>query len=1005
MMDDALIGQVLDGRYEIRSVLGRGGMAVVYRAYQPAMEREVAIKVIAPEVASGRDFIERFEREARIVAKLEHPHILPVYDFGNFKGQVYLVMRLLESGDLKDRLRRGRLGLHESNRLLGQLASALTYAHERGIIHRDLKPQNVMMDVNDNPYLTDFGIAKALGATTQVTATGAIMGTPSYMAPEQWRSEAVDARTDIYALGVIAYLMLTGTLPFEADTPFSLMYMHLDEFPEPLEMRNAELPSNLTEVVFKALAKEPSERFPSAVAFAAALDAAIRNPGTTLRDRTGEDLHETYAGEYFDDTQSASQARRPTLISESAAEPTQNTVQLSQAIAGQAATPQAAPRSLPLSWIAGGVVVAVAIIAGLLLLVLGSDQEEPAEIQLADGQALVTVSRGILYEAPDTRTAELAIVPQESELTVLGVSPDQTWFQVEFLGQQGWILANQIRVFGDLAEVAVIISPTPTPTITPTNTATPTSTPSPTATPTATFTPSDTPSPTLTPTATLTPTPSEAQARVLVTRGVIYAEPDAASEELSVAPEGSELKIIGVTPDGEWYQVEFQDVAGWIYAVQVEASGPLGEVAVIISPTPTQTDTPTPTPTYTPTPTETPSPTLTPTLTLTPSSTPTPTETPTLTPSPTLEVPTAVPCVLTAQSGEVNLRSLPNPSGESQVIAQLFGGDTVTATAQTADGWYLTDLGWVFGSTVSLSSPFVCGSLPLVDPNIGVEVAAARTVLCDVLTSETRLYQGASYGSVPLVAVPPSLMLSVYAVAADESGRAWYKTLYQNSSGTVFEGWLSSEAAGPMAGSCPSPAGGVALFGNPYSNPLGLLQAPTFADNFDTDEGRWTMLIPGTDFAIEEGLLRVTLRPRESNSLISDHDALGGLIKDGFVTLRLTVPPSSGTEYFVEAIVRGYYSIRLSELGGVAVIAEANPSLIYGATPDGLYSLQKGVTLGIDLQGSTITVYLDGQNVLEVEDSTRLEGILLRFRLTNRARQGDMALLVDDFAYWDYAAQ
>ncbi|NJL94187.1 MAG: serine/threonine protein kinase [Anaerolineae bacterium] len=277
MSESSLIGQTIDGRYEVKELIGRGGMAMVYRAAQPAMGRDVAIKVILPDVGSGPEFVQRFQQEAQIVARLEHPHILPVYDFGEYRGQAYLVMRLLEAGDLQDHIRRGMPSLQEATRLISQIASALTYAHQQGIIHRDLKPQNVLMDNGGNPYLTDFGIAKAIGATSQMTQTGALMGTPAYMAPEQWRTEPVDATTDVYALGIMAYVMLTGKMPFESETPFGLMYLHLDSMPDPLEVKRSDLPTNLTHVIFRAIAKRREERFPSAVAFGEMLQRAVND--------------------------------------------------------------------------------------------------------------------------------------------------------------------------------------------------------------------------------------------------------------------------------------------------------------------------------------------------------------------------------------------------------------------------------------------------------------------------------------------------------------------------------------------------------------------------------------------------------------------------------------------------------------------------------------------------------------------------------------------------------
>lgn len=232
MASDDLINQVLGrGQYAIRSVLGRGGMATVYLARQASMDRDVAVKVMAAELADDEQFVARFEHEAQLIARLQHPHILPVIDFGREDKHIYIVMQLVRGGSLDDRLSRGPLPLPLAARMLGQIASALTFAHEQGIVHRDLKPNNVLLDERDNAYLTDFGIAKMLAGTTKLTATGNILGTPAYMAPEQWRGELVDARIDIYSLGIMLYEMVLGQLPFSGDTPYTLMYKHFNDAP------------------------------------------------------------------------------------------------------------------------------------------------------------------------------------------------------------------------------------------------------------------------------------------------------------------------------------------------------------------------------------------------------------------------------------------------------------------------------------------------------------------------------------------------------------------------------------------------------------------------------------------------------------------------------------------------------------------------------------------------------------------------------------------------------
>ena len=281
MSTDDLINQQL-GQYQIKSVLGRGGMATVFLARQTSMDRDVAVKVMARDLADDEQFVARFEHEAQLIARLQHPHILPVIDFGREGKNVYIVMRLVTAGSLDDRLRRGALPLPLASRMLTQIASALTFAHEQGIIHRDLKPNNVLLDARDNAYLTDFGIAKMLAGTTKLTATGNILGTPAYMAPEQGLGEPGDERSDIYSLGVILFQMLTGHLPFDADTPLAIILKHVhDPIPDPREFV-PDLSEELAQIVQKAMAKDPNTRYQTAAEMAYDLDllddAGYRKP-------------------------------------------------------------------------------------------------------------------------------------------------------------------------------------------------------------------------------------------------------------------------------------------------------------------------------------------------------------------------------------------------------------------------------------------------------------------------------------------------------------------------------------------------------------------------------------------------------------------------------------------------------------------------------------------------------------------------------------------------------
>ncbi len=266
------------GRYTLQAQLGAGGMATVYRAHDPRLAREVAVKLLLGDIQGDPALRERFEREAHTIARLEHPAIVPVYDFGEDQGQLYLVMRLMTGGSLQDRLRRGPLAPEEVARIVDRLADALDTAHAQGIIHRDLKPGNILFDEYDNPMISDFGIAKLAlqaGAAT-LTQTGALVGTPAYMSPEQVRGEAdIDRRSDLYAFGIIVYEMLTGRLPFKADTPYGLLMQHvIGPVPRVLDA-NPALPAECQPVIERALAKTREERFATAGHFATALREAL----------------------------------------------------------------------------------------------------------------------------------------------------------------------------------------------------------------------------------------------------------------------------------------------------------------------------------------------------------------------------------------------------------------------------------------------------------------------------------------------------------------------------------------------------------------------------------------------------------------------------------------------------------------------------------------------------------------------------------------------------------
>lgn len=279
-MDTLQPGQML-GPYRIISQVGQGGMATVYKAYQASMDRNVAIKVLPRQLAESPEFAARFQQEARIIARLEHPHILPVFDFGESDGVTYFVMRYLEAGTLKTKMEAGPLSLNEIDRLFTQLAEALNYAHGHGIIHRDLKPANALIDESGNLFLTDFGIAKLLeSASPRLTQTDAIMGTPAYISPEQARAEKVNQRSDIYSLGIILYEMVTGSVPFIADTPLAVILKHISDPLPPPSIVKKDIPQPIERVILKALAKEPDDRYATAAEFLSAWKRALEETET-----------------------------------------------------------------------------------------------------------------------------------------------------------------------------------------------------------------------------------------------------------------------------------------------------------------------------------------------------------------------------------------------------------------------------------------------------------------------------------------------------------------------------------------------------------------------------------------------------------------------------------------------------------------------------------------------------------------------------------------------------
>lgn len=263
------------GRYEIKEQLGHGGMSTIYRAHDPRFNRDVAVKILPRELTLDPQFRTRFDREAQTIAALEHPAIVPVHDYGEEDGQPYLVMRLMQGGSLAERLKDGPLPINEVSKILDRIGSALDRAHEAGIIHRDLKPGNILFDQYGDAYLADFGIARMANSSATLTGSG-LIGTPAYMSPEQIEGKVVDGRTDIYALGIIVFEMLTGERPYQADTPAMLLVKQMTEpMPRVLDVK-PDLPPGCEDVITRATAKQVAARYEKASQLAETLSSALR---------------------------------------------------------------------------------------------------------------------------------------------------------------------------------------------------------------------------------------------------------------------------------------------------------------------------------------------------------------------------------------------------------------------------------------------------------------------------------------------------------------------------------------------------------------------------------------------------------------------------------------------------------------------------------------------------------------------------------------------------------
>ena len=404
-----MIGQTL-GSYRIVEQIGMGGMATVYKAYDPDTDRYVALKILPQHFSQDPAFRERFQREAKAIARLEHLHILPIFTYGEEDGVAYMAMRYLAAGSLTDLLKQGALPLAEASRLLSQIGGALDHAHAHNILHRDVKPSNILLDAENNAFLMDFGIAKMVEATLDLTA-GGILGTPAYMSPEQCQGhKELTPASDIYALGIVLYEMVTGHTPFQAETPIALIHMQLNEpLPLPHSLR-PDLPEAAERVILKALAKAPESRYQTCQAMA---DAFAQGIGLTIPTRLQPAMNQTTLPDL-----KPKQTTAPAL---------EEATQL-QAVTKPTVTPSDRSRRWPRwVWALAAVLVVILIGVGLLLSVLMPSESDPTlsgidpEEPLVNGVRVVTLCEWdglgsglcIFSEAVDEPVKILENVPLE----------------------------------------------------------------------------------------------------------------------------------------------------------------------------------------------------------------------------------------------------------------------------------------------------------------------------------------------------------------------------------------------------------------------------------------------------------------------------------------------------------------------------------------------------------------------------------------------------------------
>jgi serine/threonine-protein kinase len=386
-----LEGKVVNERYELRESIGEGGMGMVYKGHDLQKDRAVALKVLHKDISDDERTVRRFFSEARVLSSLAHPNIIELYDFGRLdEGPLYIAMELLEGNPADELIKRGPMPVEQALDIIDQSAAALAEAHLQGVIHRDLKPANIFVtekgDGTRHVTVLDFGIAKIAGSGQNLTATGKVMGTPSYMAPEQIRGEEPDPRTDIYALGAMGYELLAGKPPFMADGPIAVLFMHLERPPDPLDKVKTHDPVSreLAEAMDQLLAKAPADRprnmHEVRKLLAPFLGREVEDPVAPrlafdlpdlpgqLGDKPGGSPSEVETEEFNFEDQGGLQAAIDKAVAEQAAGPTPNSARKT-VVAASVAGPSAQPGKRGASWWVGAVLVAILLAAALAIAV------------------------------------------------------------------------------------------------------------------------------------------------------------------------------------------------------------------------------------------------------------------------------------------------------------------------------------------------------------------------------------------------------------------------------------------------------------------------------------------------------------------------------------------------------------------------------------------------------------------------------------------------------------